>query len=44
MEGDCSGTSERSWTKDEFADLLLPWSVEEIFYEDPYKLQVCECV
>ncbi|KAI3470133.1 hypothetical protein Pfo_026796 [Paulownia fortunei] len=40
MEGSRSGTSRRSWPKDEFTDLVLSWSRQEIFNENLYKYQV----
>ncbi|KAL0302225.1 UNVERIFIED_CONTAM: hypothetical protein Sangu_3111700 [Sesamum angustifolium] len=42
MEGSGSGTGRRSWLKDDFTDLVLSWSLEEIFDENLYKYQVGE--
>ncbi|XP_057781571.1 uncharacterized protein LOC130999895 [Salvia miltiorrhiza] len=40
MEENCSGTSNRSWPRDDFTDLLFSWSLVDIFDEDVYKHQV----
>ncbi|KAL8483074.1 hypothetical protein ACS0TY_025937 [Phlomoides rotata] len=40
MEGNSSGTSRESWFKDGFINLLFSWSIEDIFDENLYQLQV----
>ncbi|KAL7084177.1 hypothetical protein ACP275_14G209000 [Erythranthe tilingii] len=40
MEGNRSGTGKRSSPKDEFADLVLSWSLQDIFNDNLYKYQV----
>ncbi|KAK6146300.1 hypothetical protein DH2020_020169 [Rehmannia glutinosa] len=40
MEESRSGTSKRSWPKDQFIDLIFSWSTQDIFDENLYKNQV----
>ncbi|KAK4424964.1 Helicase SEN1 [Sesamum alatum] len=42
MEGSGSGTGRRSRLKDDFTDLVLSWSLQEIFDENLYRYQVEE--
>ncbi|XP_071939078.1 uncharacterized protein [Coffea arabica] len=39
MEGDCS-SKKRAWPKDDFTDMVLKWSLHDIFNENRYKDQV----
>nr|XP_027119396.1 uncharacterized protein LOC113736561 isoform X2 [Coffea arabica] len=39
MEGGCSG-KKRAWPKDDFTDVVLKWSLHDIFNENRYKDQV----
>ena len=39
MEGGCS-SKKRAWPKDDFTDMILKWSLHDIFNEHIYKDQV----